>query len=75
MLPAGELAQADTAPPPQAEPEELEAVPLVAPPPPPPPPPMPSAAPASTVDEEHMVAQYEWVYPSARMWDYTDEKL
>ena len=37
MLPAGELSEADTAPPPQAEPEHLEAVPPVAPPPPPPP--------------------------------------
>jgi hypothetical protein len=56
MLPEGGLSEADTAPPPQAEPDHVEAVPPVAPPPPP----MPgSAAPASTADEDYMVAQYE----------------
>jgi hypothetical protein len=58
MLPDGEISEADQAPPPQAEAEDLEAVPPVAPPPPPPPPPMPGSAPAAS-EEEHMVAQYE----------------
>jgi hypothetical protein len=58
MLPDGEISEADQAPPPQAEAEDLEAVPPVAPPPPPPPPPMPGSAPAAS-EGEHMVAQYE----------------
>ena len=58
MLPDGEISEADQAPPPQAEAEDLEAVPPVAPPPPPPPPPMPGSAPAAA-GGEHMVAQYE----------------
>jgi hypothetical protein len=58
MLPAGGLSEADTAPPPQSEAENVEAVPPVAPPPPPPPPPLPASAPAQA-GGDYMVAQYE----------------
>ena len=59
MLPEGDLSEADTAPPPQAEPDQSEAVPPVPPPPPPPPPPPAAAAPAAAADGEYMIAQYE----------------
>lgn len=58
MLPDGELAEADTAPPPQAEPEQTEAVPPV---PPPPPPPAPAAAQTADEGGDFMLAQYEYV--------------